>query len=591
MVNHEKQRTRHLTGSHSGRDMERLVSCRELLKLSCIVAVTGLAGACLPDGDDDDEPTSVPSPTPAPEDDWTDDDPEPDPPTPTPDPEATPTREPEPTPTAPSEPDAFDLIIRGGEILDGSRDERFTADVGIQGDRIAVVGDLSGHPAGQVIDASGLFVAPGFINTHSHIEEWIEEGRPLTPSLLQGVTSEIAGMDGESPLNIAEHLDAFEAADLEVNYGTVIGHAAVRRAVLGDGPVQPDQGQLEQMRELVERGMSDGAFGFSTGLEYVPGMYASSEEIIALAGVAADHDAIYNTHIRDEGRDIVEAVQEAIDVGRQTGITLVITHLKVRRAPGWSEDPQMLLDLTDAVIELLHDSREDGIDVWADLYPYTTTWGSIGRQLSEVIGQHPPDHMIVSEAEDPQLVDRRVAGLAEEWNLTIEDAVDRLLAEEPDVRVAVERTEPESIKRFLAQEFTMVAIDNPVGTGRWSHPAGDILHPRTFGTYPRLLGQYVRDEGVLEWEEAVHRSSGLPATLYDIEDRGFVREGYFADLVIIDPETIRDRTTHTHPERHPEGIEHVLVNGEIAVTGGKLVPVNDEPDAPHRMPGRVLRRS
>jgi N-acyl-D-amino-acid deacylase len=548
---------------------------RQLLGVCVTVGASLLFSACETDADNED----LQDPTPPRDIDPTPPDPEP---TPTPQPEPTPTPTVQMTPVA----ESLDLLIQGGTIVDGSGEPLFDADVGVRGDRIVAIGDLAGRTAGESIDASGKFVAPGFINTHSHVEEWIWEGKPLIPSLMQGVTTEIAGLDGESALDVGQHLDEVEAANIEVNYGSMIGHAVVRRAVLGEGPTQPGQEQLDEMRALVEQGMVDGAFGFSTGLEYAPGFHAQPEEIQALAEIAAGYDAVYNTHMRDEGQHILDAIDEAVDVGRQTGITVVITHLKVRRLPGWPDDSQVLLDLSQAAVDAIHEARVAGIDVWADTYPYTSTWGNIERSLQEMAGLYPPEIMTVSHAAEDTWLDRSIPELAHEWGISIQAAVNRVLEASPDALVALQGGHPDGVRLVLTQEFTMVAVDNPLGTGRWAHPGGDVLHPRTFGTYPRLLGRYVREEGLLEWEDAIHRSTGLPATLYAIPERGFIREGYIADLVVFDPERIVDRATYAHPERYPDGISHVLVNGVLAVADGVLVRENGD----HRTPGRVLRR-
>lgn len=491
-------------------------------------------------------------------------------------------------PPPPLPPPRFDLLLRGGWVVDGTGRPPFRADVGIRGDRIAAVGDLSRAVAGRVLSVPDRFVAPGFINPHSHIDTGLERDRDVAPSLLQGITTELVGLDGEAPLDVDGFLRRLTAGGgIGVNVGTFAGHATIRRAVLGDGAGPPTPEQLARMQELLQESLAQGAFGLSTGLEYVPGRYAGQEELAALARVLAPHRGVYVSHVRNERDRVVSAVQEALDIGRAAGVAVHISHIKISRRPGWPGDRQVLVDLARQVVARIDAARATGQEVYADLYPYAVPWFLTRRPLHRAYPAYP------LSALEP-LVDQGAGGngktlaeLAAEEGVSPARILERLRSRYGDFPVAVHAIDEETLRLFLRRPFTMIGVDAPSPGGPWW---GGVSHPRGFGTYPRVLGRYVRELGLLSWPEAVYKMTGLPARVYGLTGRGVVEPGAYADLAVFDPETVRDRATYLHPERPPAGIEYVLVNGRIAVEQGELVRVHGSGGPLHGVrAGRALR--
>lgn len=465
-------------------------------------------------------------------------------------------------------PAVYDLVLQGGTILDGSGGEPRRADVGISGDRIAAVGDLSNAPGHRVLRVTGRYVAPGFINPHSHVDGALSADPQMAASLLQGITTEIVGMDGESPVDLPAFVSALEASEgFGVNLAVLVGHGAVRRAVMGHEARPATPSELQRMGLLVRAAMEAGALGLSTGLEYVPGRYAPTAELVQLARIVAEYGGVYVSHIRNERDRILAAVQEALEIGRLAGVPVHISHLKVARKPGWPAQRSVLVALARQVSELIAAARAAGQAVTADLYPYPVPWYLTRRPFSQAYPAYPLE-TLEPVLEELDTFGQTLADLASQWGTTPEQAAARLRRAYGDFPVAIHSVDEEVIRLLLAQPFTMVGVDAPpAGDPRW----GGTGHPRGYGTYPRVLGRYVRELRRLTWPEAVHKMTGMVAETFGLEGRGLVGPGHFADLVVFDPATVRDRATYVDPRLAPTGVEHVIVNGRLAVENGQLV--------------------
>ena len=486
------------------------------------------------------------------------------------------------------EPTRYDLLIKEALVIDGSGDKGFEGDIGIIDKRITAVGDL--NAVGDVeIDSSGLVAAPGFINPHSHVDQIIEENPDAAASLLQGVTTEIVGMDGQSALDLDKHFKHVISDGIAVNYGSMVGQGSVRRSVVGENNRRASQNEINTMKSLVEQAMEQGAFGLSTGLEYVPGIYTPTEEIIELAKAAAPYNGIYASHIRNESDRIVSAVREALDVGRKAGTAVVISHIKVGTKATGAGSEKIIMQNTAKVISLIEEYRQSGGKVYADLYPYRVPWFQINRKLNEVFWQVPDSRIIISRSSKKSYVGKTLAEAAEAENIAPGVLAQRLIAD-PETRVCVLRLSEDSIRTLLQEDFTMVSMDNNI---TWDNIASrPPTHPRNYGTYPRVLGKYVRENKVLTLEQAVHKMTGLTASVYGIDHRGLIKEGYFADIVIFDPKRVNDRATYWKPEVPPAGIIHVLVNGRQAVRHGEYIYVSSDKIHPRGVrSGMILKKA
>ncbi|MFW6201546.1 MAG: N-acyl-D-amino-acid deacylase family protein, partial [Gemmatimonadota bacterium] len=422
----------------------------------------------------------------------------------------------------------------------------------------------------------------------------------------QGVTTALGGPDGGGPYPIGEHFDSVAALGIGMNVAYLVGHNTVRRRVMGTEDRSPTAAELEEMESMVARAMGEGAFGISTGLKYVPGAYSELDEIVALARVAADSGGIYTSHLREEGLGLIDAVAEAIEIGRRAEIPVVLTHHKAVGQPMWGSSERTLA--------MVDSARKAGIDVMMDQYPYTATYTGI-TVLIPAWAQAGGRDALLERAADPALRDsvldgivfnilndrgggdlRRVQLASVEWDPSLEGrtlhdwAVREGLEPSPEtgaelVIEAVRRggaraiyhvLDETDVERIMRHPRTMIASD-----GRLTQPGEGHPHPRWYGTFPRVLGHYVRERGVLGLEDAVHKMSGLPADRLGLDDRGRIARDAFADIVVFDPATVIDRATFEDPHRYPEGIEHVIVNGRVTVDAGEYVGVRA---------GRVLRR-
>jgi N-acyl-D-aspartate/D-glutamate deacylase len=491
-----------------------------------------------------------------------------------------------------------DLLIKGGMLVDGTGAQSRLADVGIRGDRIAFVGDAASAnvTAARTLDATGLVVAPGFIDPHTHTTGDLSsaERHANLDYLMQGVTTVVTGNDGSSPLNIGEEFAQWTRDGIGPNAALFIGEGSVRLKVMGMSDAKPTASQLDSMRSLVARGMRDGALGLSTGLYYAPGSYASTEEVVQLAKVAASYGGIYDTHMRDESSytiGLVGAVEEAIRIGRDAQIPVHISHIKALGVDVWGE--------SDTVIALVDSARASGIQVDACQYPYTASGTSIGASLlprwAEAGGRDSllarmrdsavrvkletdmrenlrrrggADALLITGRRDTTLTGKTLAQVADERKLApIEAALE--IVKDGDAGVASFNMKESDIDNFMVQPWVATCSDGSDG------------HPRKYGTFPRKLREYVYKRHLLTLEQAVHVSSGLTARILHLDSRGTLAPGKYADVIVFDSATVRDRSTYEEPRLLATGMRYVFVNGKLAIDQGEYTGA---------LPGRVLKR-
>lgn len=467
---------------------------------------------------------------------------------------------------------AFDLLIRGGVVVDGTGRPAYRADVAVRGDRIVAVGRLPAGRARRVLDATGLVVAPGFINAHSHTYEYLDVAPGGDADLLQGMTTVVGGVDGRAPTPLGPFLDRLERRRLGTNHALFAGHGSIRAAVMGTAARAPTAAELRAMARILERAMQDGALGLSTGLEYVPGRYARTEELVALARVIAPFGGIYSTHLRSEGDAVAAALDEALAVGREAGVAVNVSHFKVVGRSNWA--------LQGRLIARIRRARDQGIQVVADVYPYPSPDYASALPLATAWDRYPPSGLLIRRTRVRGVEGLSLAQVARARGMEGRAAARWLLRQDPATRVTALVVSEDNLRQLLRQPFTIIASDG--GARPLTTATGDaLLHPRVFGAYPRVLARYVREQGVLTLEEAIHKMTGQPAAFFGLRDRGLVRAGMYADLVVFDPATVADRATWSDPALPPEGIRWVVVNGQVAVEDGRRVD--------GVLAGRVLR--
>lgn len=485
----------------------------------------------------------------------------------------------------PATPRTFDLVFRAATVIDGSGRKAFRADVAVDGDTIAAVGNLVGDTGRREIDARELVVAPGFINTHSHTYEVIFTIPDAPSALRQGITTEIGGMDGRAPVDLAGHFARVEAVGIGTNYALLAGQGSIRQTVMGSLTRPATEEELKRMKALLVRAMEEGAYGLSTGLEYIPGRYTPTEEIIELARAAAPFGGIYASHIRDEGDRLLEAVQEALHIGRAAGLAVDISHFKAEYERNWPSAA--------AALNLMEEASQgpEAMKVAFDVYPYLSPDYAANMALSEVYAGHNPERITIRAARDAGLVGKTLAGVASAMGMAPAAAAEALLAGDPGIRVSLDVMSEDNLIAALQSPLAMICDDASARPQPGDEATPERVHPRAFGSFPRILGRYVREKGALTLEEAIARMTGRPAEFFGLSRRGFVREGYYADLVAFDPRTIADRATFARPMEYPEGIAFVLINGKVAVENGELVTVAAPDGSPRGIrAGRILRR-
>lgn len=490
----------------------------------------------------------------------------------------------------------WDVLIRGGTVLDGTGRPGLRADVAITGDRIV---ELSPRPldvdrAARVIDATGKVVSPGFVDAHTHLDPLLRI--PSAEShIRQGVTTALGGPDGSSPWPLDEYLAEAAALGVGMNVGFLVGHNTVRQAVLGLEDRAPSERELERMKQMVAVGMDHGAWGISTGLKYLPGAFAELDEIVALSQVVARRGGFYTSHLREEGLGLLESVGEALEIGRRAEIPVVLTHHKVVGQPMWGASTRTLA--------MVDSARAAGTDVMIDQYPYTASHSGITILIPAWAMEGGTDRLL-TRMDDPALADSVLAGIefnivndrggndlgrvqfsSVSWDGSLEGRTLRDWAVrdglEPTpangARLVIEAVRrgganaiyhamsEDDVAAIMAHPQTMIASDGRLVELGDGHP-----HPRWYGTFPRVLGRYARDEGVITLEQAVRKMTALPAERIGLRDRGQIRQGWYADIVVFDAETVMDRATFEDPHHYPDGIEWVLVNGQVAIESGEF---------------------
>lgn len=499
----------------------------------------------------------------------------------------------------------YDVILRNGFVLDGAGNPWTRADVGIRGDRIVAVGDLAGSAASTDLDVTGLHVAPGFIDTHSHAgpglaSPGLSHARPL---LAQGITTVFVNPDGGGPVNLSAQREALLRDGLGVNVAPMVPHGSVRRAVLGAQDRLATPEEMDRMRALVRAGMEAGAWGLSSGPFYVPGSYSDTRELVELARVAAEYGGAYTSHVRDESNytvGVVASLDEVITVAREAGLPGVHTHIKVLGPPVWG--------YSEALVHRIEQARAQGVEVYADQYPYLASATSLEAALIPRWAQagggdslrarmaRPGDRSRIRSAVVENLARRggpdRIQFRRVRWDESMEGALLSDVARSRDqdpVDAAMEmisrggagivsfNMHERDLRSLMAQPWTMTASDG--GLVPWQE---GVPHPRSYGTFPRKIRRYVLEEAVLTLEEAVRSMTSLPSRVFRMRDRGLLEPGRAADVVVFDLEGLRDRATFTEPHQLSEGMVHVFVNGEAAILGREFTGA---------LAGRVLTRT
>jgi dihydroorotase/N-acyl-D-amino-acid deacylase len=529
----------------------------------------------------------------------------------------------------------FDLVIINGHIIDGTGSPWYSGDVGIREGKIAAIGNLASAPRARTIDAQGKVVAPGFIDMLGQSELTILVDPRLPSKIYQGITTEITGEGGSvAPLNDAiikadqsgfdhyhitpdwrtfqQYFARLEKQGIGINLASYVGATQVRRMVLGDDDKQPTPEQLDQMKALVRQAMREGAVGVSTALEYAPAPYAKTEELIALAVEASKSGGIYATHMRDESASVLTAIDEALRIGKEGHIPVEIWHIKVAGKDNWGHMPEVVAKISAA--------RNQGMDVTADTYAYTAWFNSMSafippwahdggdaklidrlkdpamrarirkdlntpskewdNEWQEIPGPEAVQIGVVQNSKLLPLQGKRLSEVAKLWNEDPMDALfDFLIQDNAATGVAVFGMSEPDVALALQQPWVSVDNDSsgasPEGILGQEHP-----HPRAYGTFPRILRKYVREEHKLTLEEAIRKFSALPAQRMRLTDRGVLKSGMWADVVVFDPETIKDLATFENPNQLSQGMEYVLVNGILVIDQGKMTGAK---------PGKVLR--
>src|SRR6266851_789468 len=490
----------------------------------------------------------------------------------------------------------WDLVIRNASIYDGSGAPPIAGDVAIKGERIGAVGVVEGSSSRE-IDARGRAVAPGFIDVHSHDDFAIFITPEMEFKTMQGVTTDVVGNCGlgASPYRTAmsmfasmrnagpvpawegypAYLDTIDRNPPSLNVAVLVGHGSIRRGAMGNAQREPGDAEFAQMCKWLREAPEAGAVGLSTGLIYEPGRSARTEEIVELAREMAAAGGLYASHMRNEAGGLLDSIHETIRIGEEAGVPIQISHHKASGRENWG----MVRDS----LRLIDEARARGIDVTADQYPYTSGSTILAAVLQNrafddgqgAMGRVPGDKVLfASMPQHPEREGMTLKQWCDAWDVSERVAAERIIAEEGgDAVVIVETMDEADVRTVMRHPSTMIGSDGIA--------AGSRPHPRLYGTFPRVLGRYARDERLMSVAEAVHRMTGMPAEKFRLAERGFVRAGYFADLVIFDPASIADIGTYENPRQYPSGLSHVFVNGTAIVADGKHTGAR---------PGRALRR-
>jgi len=530
----------------------------------------------------------------------------------------------------------FDLVIKGGRVLDGTGNPWLKKDVGISKGKIKRVGYI--EDSGKTMDAEGMIVAPGFIDLHNHSDTSILAYPGCESYIMQGVTTAVVGNCGMAPAPVnpdnlaslqrylssfgggksdrqpkwrtqAEFYGVVEKQGIAMNLAPFVGQGTVRLAIKGFDDTEATGEEMKEMKTLVVQGLEEGAFGLSTGLIYPPGSYSSTEELIELASVVRKYGGIYASHIRNEGSSLIEAVEEAIRIGEENDIPVEIVHHKASGRANWGK--------VNATLRMMEQARQRGIEVNCDVYPYTagsttimamlpiwTMEGGVEKMLARLKASKTRETIIREMSSGPMAglegirnagwdaIFISVCGVKKEYegkhleeilkgtnrfDDPYQGLLDLLLEIEGNASTVMFMMDEADVRTVMASPLSSIISDSGVTAPR----AGGKPHPRAYGTFPRVLGKYVREEKLLTLEEAVKKMTSLPAGKAGLNDRGIIKEGFWADIVVFDADTIEDKATYTDPHQYPEGIEYVLVNGQLVVDQGELAAAK---------PGRALKK-
>ncbi|MFC4231309.1 amidohydrolase family protein [Parasediminibacterium paludis] len=486
-----------------------------------------------------------------------------------------------------------DILIKNGKILDGTGNSWYYADVAVTNGKIVAIGKLTTYTASQTLDAKGLIVAPGFIDVHTHCEG-DEKKNPLANNfLLDGVTTVVTGNCGSSNTNLAAYFALLDSVKMSINIASLVGHNDVRKAVMGTAMRDPNEAELQQMEAIVAKAMQDGAVGLSTGLIYIPGTYSKTSEVVRLAKVAASYGGVYASHMRDEGDSVVEAINEAIYIGRVANMPVEISHFKLSGQQNWGRSKQ--------TVAMIAAARKEGLDVTIDQYPYTASSTNLGTLMPDWIMADGQDS-IVARLSNPA-IQQQVAKLMlqklakrklkhfsypvvayfkadttlngksiEQVNQikgkphTAKDEAYTVMEmiKQGGAQMVFHGMGDEDVKRIMQYPFNMFASDASIRQFGVGAP-----HPRGYGTNARVLAKYVRDEHVISLEEAIRRMTSLPAQKFQLKNRGLLKEGFAADIVVFNEATVQDLSTYEQPHQYSTGFKYVLVNGKLVIDNGQ----------------------
>ncbi|MDB5230889.1 MAG: D-aminoacylase [Chitinophagaceae bacterium] len=485
-----------------------------------------------------------------------------------------------------------DIIIRNGKILDGTGNSWYYGDVAVKNGRIVKTGKDLQISAPKIIDATGLIVSPGFIDVHTHIEGDERKNPLATNFIYDGVTTVITGNCGSSEPDLGKYFKFLDSFRLSINVASLIGHNDVRRAVIGNANRDPDVAELEKMKALVDKGMKDGAVGFSTGLIYIPGTYSKPQEVIDLAAVAGKYHGVYASHMRDEGDSVVQAINEAINIGRVNKMPVEISHFKLSGQQNWGRSKE--------TVPMIINARNEGIDVTIDQYPYTASSTSLstlipdeiladGREAVKARFADPGTRKYVIDYMLRRLKKRKLKHFTyaqvayynadttlngkniEEINLLkgnkhkarAEAEMIVQMMEQGGAGMVFHGMSENDVKYIMQYPYNMFASDASIRVWQQGSP-----HPRGYGTNARVISKYVREQHVISLEEAIRRMTSLPAQKFQLKDRGLLKEGYAADIVIFDANEVNDLSTYDKPHQYSTGFKYVIVNGAVTVDNG-----------------------
>jgi N-acyl-D-amino-acid deacylase len=493
-----------------------------------------------------------------------------------------------------------DVVLQNATLYDGSDQPGKVGDIAIKGDRIVAVGKFKVKGKPRVLDCEGLCISPGFIDLHTHSDYPLQAAKTNANYnyQTQGVTTVVTGNCGAGPVDVGAYFAKLEKIGVGTNVIHQVPHNDVRNKVMGNANRDPTPKELRMMEDLVDKGMKDGAWGLATGLIYNPGTYAKTDELVALAKVAATHKGHYASHIRDEGTEVLAAIEEILEIARRAGIRVHISHIKASGRRAWGKAPD--------VIALIRRARKDGIEVTADQYPYTASSTSLSATLIPAKYREGSANDLIKRFDDPEIGPKlkkaietsiadhvggksvKIARYAKNVKWQGKDLFTIAQTEKRsplDIVIEIQKNggaqivhfgmSDEDVRLFMKEPYVATASD-----GGSMLPANTVPHPRNYGTFPRKIGRFAIEDQVISLEQAIRSASGLPADILKLPKRGYLKVGYYADIVVFDPKTFRDKATFDRPHQYSTGVKHLFVNGHLAIDDGK---------ATDALPGRVLR--